>query len=159
MGRKSVEYKFLFILVLAAGLLGIQVLNSLLDEPVEAPLKKRDLASVQDKYFFDRPTSNLAEAWKGVNFDFDCEKEINKKISVRGALLQIRGKGCQVNNEDLLIVNESNGYTASIFLKNNREFQTDLIQLIEGENQIFIQFQNAHGVKTEQRILVQSTHI
>lgn len=89
-----------------------------------------------------------------VNYDFSCGKTKATDFKVEGAFLQLKGKDCTKNGQmpNLSITNKSNGFTASVFLLNDKEYQTDLIQLKEGENQISIQYQTPSG-KTEEYIL------
>ncbi|HEY8270272.1 MAG TPA: hypothetical protein VIG33_05245 [Pseudobdellovibrionaceae bacterium] len=96
-----------------------------------------------------------------VNYDFSCAKVKATSIQVVGAFLQLKGKDCNKNSQGpkLTIVNKSNGFTASIFLLNTKEYQTDLIQLQEGENQISIQYQTPSGQIEERVLNVKATAI
>jgi hypothetical protein len=153
MAHRSAENKFLFVSFLVVALLGVKTVTSLLERPVtESRVVERQPASVVKKEVVSQASAN---------FDFNCQKEASKELTVKAPLLQIRGKGCitDIHIGQISIVNKSNGYTASVFNTGHEEFQTDLIQLVEGQNQILIQYQNASGKKFERRLLVKSSHI
>lgn len=82
-----------------------------------------------------------------ISYDLACSKVKSATFKVEGAYLQLKGKDCSKNNEmpQLSITNKSNGFTASVFVLNGKEYQTDLIQLKEGENQISIQYLSPSG--------------
>lgn len=89
-----------------------------------------------------------------VSFDFSCAKIKSKEFKVDGGFLQLKGKDCSKGAQmpKLSITNKSNGFTASVFFMNGKEYQTDLIQLQEGVNQISIQYQLPSG-QMEEHIL------
>ena len=70
-----------------------------------------------------------------------------KKIA--GTHLRLKGllKGYKAE----AIVNESNGFTASVFLTGN-EFTTDFIELQEGQNRIQVEVEDAKGQKTTKKL-------
>jgi hypothetical protein len=158
MGRKSQEYKFLFISSVVVVLLGLKTVSSLIDEPL-APKISRAPSSIS-KQASSLPAPALSPSSMPMNLDFNCKKEDKKEFVVKGAFLQIRGKGCaKTAGHEISIINKSNGYTASVFHRGSEEFQTDLIQLVEGQNEIFIQYSNAQGKKLQRQVLVNSSHI
>ena len=170
MKLRSAENKFLLISFIAVLLLGFKTVDSLLEQPI-VKLKGPSLrqpSSLQDRA--DRGqslalASPLPLESPAANFDFNCQKDVLKKLVkefiVKGAYLQIRGKGClkAMQDDQVVIVNKSNGYTAAVFPMGQEEFQTDLIQLIEGQNQILIQYQNSNGKKFQREVVVNSSHI
>lgn len=85
-----------------------------------------------------------------------CNVEaMRSQINVRGEFIQVRGRNCSKSGvlDEIKIVNNSNGYTASILpaeIKN--EYQTDLIQLIPGDNEIIIQYQSPKGELLKQKL-------
>lgn len=86
-----------------------------------------------------------------------CSDEISPKKtnSIRGEFVQIRGKNCSKSKtlDELKIVNSTNGYTASVLSAEiSGEYQTDLIQMNPGQNEISIQYQSAKGEILEQKI-------
>lgn len=168
MGRLSAENKFLFLSAMVVLLVGIKTAASILEEPVSGVvLAKREPSSIQSFAIGVKSTDLNKETLSGTpnNFDFDCRKESDlqkiRRIKVSGSFLQVRGKGCPYHKSgfSVRIINKSNGYTASIFGLNKDEFRTDLIQLVEGANQISIEYQSPNGKKTEQKLLINSSHI
>lgn len=89
-----------------------------------------------------------------INYDFACSKTKAIDFKVDGAYLQLKGKDCSKNSHPpkLSITNKSNGFTASVFVLNGKEYQTDLIQLQRGVNKILIQYQGPSG-QTEEHVL------
>lgn len=162
MARKSAEHKFLFIASTLVVLMGMTTVSSIVEEPLDTSSTQdvRAPAAVATGQATVRPSNLSSASAEMMNFDFNCKKEIKKEVAVRGGLLQIRGSGCLKEAKgEILIVNKSNGYTASIFDRGGGDFQTDLIQLVEGHNEIFIQYKNAQGKKLERQVLVKSSHI
>lgn len=89
-----------------------------------------------------------------VSYDFACAKLKPTDFHVEGGYLQLKGKDCNKGSRGpkLSITNKSNGFTAAVFMLNEKEYQTDLIQLQEGENQISIQYQSPSG-RIEEHVL------
>ncbi|MGZ3742232.1 MAG: hypothetical protein ACXWRE_00785 [Pseudobdellovibrionaceae bacterium] len=96
-----------------------------------------------------------------LSYDFSCAKIKTTNFKVEGSFLQLKGKDCAKNSRDLKlsITNQTNGFTASVFLLNKKEYQTDLIQLKEGENKISIQYENPSGQIEEHVLNVKATAI
>lgn len=90
----------------------------------------------------------------------DLNKQNEQSHPIRGMYVQLKltkcGKTLKKNSE-VVIVNETNGYTASVFNLSSEEFQTDLIQLKEGSNYILIKYSNPDGRINEEKILLSST--
>ncbi len=96
-----------------------------------------------------------------ISYDFSCAKIKMSDFKVKGAFLQLRGRDCAKSSQSpkLNITNKTNGFTASVFLLNTKEYQTDLIQLKEGENQISIEYQTPSGQVEEHVLNVKSDAI
>ncbi len=167
MKYRSAENKFLLIAFVAVLLLGVKTVDSLLEHPVVEikEFSQRQPSSISAVRQNMSLASALPSGSAAANFDFNCQKdalkELVKEFIVLGAYLQIRGKGClkAMQDDQVFIVNKSNGYTAAVFPMGQEEFQTDLIQLIEGQNQILIQYQNSRGKKFQREVVVKSSHI
>jgi hypothetical protein len=93
-----------------------------------------------------------------INFDFKCAAAKVTEFKIQGAYVQLKGHDCGKGSETpkLSITNKTNGFTASVFFLNGKEYQTDLIQLKEGENQIQIHYQNPAGQQEEHVLKVKS---
>jgi hypothetical protein len=89
-----------------------------------------------------------------ISYDLSCAKNKTAEFKVEGGYLQLKGKDCSKSSDmpKLSITNKTNGFTASVFVMNGKEYQTDLIQLMEGENQISIQYKSSGG-KLEEHLL------
>lgn len=93
--------------------------------------------------------------------DLNCAKKGAVKVSVRGSFVQFQGKSCVkgFNEGQVEIVNKSNGYTASIFPRGTDKYQTDLIQLQNGDNEIAIRYRERSGKSVEEVVHVTSINI
>lgn len=94
-------------------------------------------------------------------YDLSCTKQGHAAVSVSGSFVQFQGKNCLKNfkDGDVEIVNKSNGYTASVFSRGANNYQTDLIQLQKGENEIAIRYREGSGKAVEQIVRVRSSQI
>ncbi len=90
--------------------------------------------------------------------DLRCAKKAQSPLRVEGSYVQFEGKNC-LRDRTLEIVNKSNGYTASVFLKGTDKYQTDLIQLQKGDNEITIRYHDGPGKAVEEVVLVHSNQI
>lgn len=83
--------------------------------------------------------------------DVSCVGAKQSPLKVHEAFVQFHGKNCLKgeSREKIEIINRSNGYTASIFQSGSDRYQTDLIQLNNGENEIHIRYPTEAGIKEE----------
>jgi hypothetical protein len=96
---------------------------------------------------------------QSADVDLNCSKK-KGQLEVHAGYVQFKGKSCArgVRMGEIQIVNKSNGYTASVFDRGSDKYQTDLIQLQPGENEISIRYENS-GRQVEEIIRVSSTKI
>lgn len=91
-----------------------------------------------------------------IAYDLNCgtgKKMTAQKIN--GSWVQLKGRLC--NNEKMKIVeitNLKNGFTASIFNMGTRQYQTDMIQLSQGDNEIRVRITPVKGDVEEQTLVV-----
>lgn len=178
MSIKNTEWKFLVTTAFLVATIAVPTLASLMTPDENTPqttmvlrpteLKSRQPASlpalvghapkksvvIQDtkKELNNLLSNNL------ISFDFSCGKTKATDFKVEGGYLQLKGKDCNkgAQSPKLSITNKSNGFTASVFMLNDKEYQTDLIQLEEGENQISIQYQTPSGQIEEHLLKVKA---
>ncbi|KYG69337.1 hypothetical protein AZI87_09100 [Bdellovibrio bacteriovorus] len=95
------------------------------------------------------------------HYDLNCEKKGAGKVTVTGGYVQFQGKNCLKNlkNGEIEIINKSNGYTASIFNSGADKYQTDLIQLQNGDNEIAIRYRERSGKAVEEVVRIHSSKI
>ena len=93
--------------------------------------------------------------------DLKCTKKIPSPTNVVGSFIQFQGKNCLNNfkDGDVEIINKSNGFTASIFLRGGDQYQTDLIQLKQGDNEIAIRYRETSGKSVEEIIRIHASSI
>lgn len=94
-----------------------------------------------------------------ITLDVSCVRKKLATFKAEGSFVQIKGKDCRKKaaKNSIAITNKTNGFTASIFELNGNEYQTDLIQLKPGENQILVQVKSPAGSTEEQTIKVEAS--
>lgn len=110
------------------------------------------------------PPMALKEKKPRVHFqtvDLKCAKKIPTASVVVGGYVQFQGKNCLTNlgDGDIEIINKTNGFTASVFLHGSDKYQTDLIQLQQGDNEIVIRYREGSGKTVEETVHVRSSSI
>lgn len=173
MGRKNSEWKFVAMTAFLVAMIAVPTLASLITSDEESSheglvlrpteLKAREPASLPTTLGAPKKSIVIQDSKKELNnllssnlisYDFRCAKAKAKDFHVEGGYLQLKGRDCGKGKwaPKLSITNKSNGFTAAVFMMNEKEYQTDLIQLNEGENQISIQYQMPSG-QVEEHIL------
>lgn len=167
MSTQNAEWRFLISTFFIVATLAVPTLASILSGPEDVPAlalrpqeqKTRQPASlpslaanrasviVQDSH---KELSRMFDN-KLVSFDLSCAKASVVDYKIEGTYFQLKGKDCGKGSENskVSITNKTNGFTASVFFTSGKEYQTDLIQLKDGENQIVIQYQDALGHQEE----------
>jgi hypothetical protein len=156
------EQRFLLMTVFLVALVGAPAVYSVVREPQEltaeaatenlnpdADSAQRSPASIESN-----SQGRSAIKSKSVVLDYTCKGK-SKTFEVDGTLMRLKGKGCLNENwKDLTVVNQTNGFTASvIFLKSN-DFTTDFIDLKEGDNHLSIQGTDETGKAVTQKFVV-----
>ncbi|MNS85126.1 hypothetical protein D3C72_1189820 [compost metagenome] len=157
---------FLVITFLVVALLGIPTYSSLVEEDgVQTQAASVKPKSADQRVPASIPTKIEAPAASAFHMktemDLSCGKKLASLLKVSGGFMQLHGKSCvkNFNSENVEIINRSNGYTASIFDSGKNKYQTDLIQLVQGENEITVRYQDASGKTQEEVLKVLSSQI
>lgn len=176
MVSKLAEWKFLATTAVLVAMMGVPTLASLTGSPVEesphrallAPKQRtRSPASLPGLSTVKKPLvitdtkneiGNVVGDASSIHFDLRCAKAMAHDFHVDGAYVQMRGKDCSKGNEPakINVVNKTNGFTASVFMLDSKEYQTDLIQLKDGDNQISVQYENSSGQSQEFTLIVKA---
>lgn len=147
------ERNFIVITLLLVVILGAQTFNSLLKEEIDVPgvIAEANVTGDRQPASFGGVKPLAKSLSQLVDLDLSCSKKWQKNFSVTGTFLQLKGKNClkSFDQEHIQIVNQTNGYTASVFTLGQNQYQTDLIQLREGENQIKIRHESKGKVFEE----------
>lgn len=161
--RSASDVQFIAVTFVLVALLGVRTFASLVESdevPASAVASATGLA--QNAVGARAPASVAAVTvvpqkvtstlHQSADFDLNCTKKSADKIAVKGSYLQLRGKSCVRGYAigQIEIVNKSNGYTASVFDRGSDKYQTDLIQLNKGENEIAIRYKAAGGKSVEE---------
>ena len=164
MRRTPTDSQFIIITLLLVSLLGVRTAYSLIDEeeladgvavvnPIEGTggMPGRAPASIPSKLIQAKPSLHSMKT-----MDLSCTENPESAFKVTGQFIQFKGKNCLKNfkQDHMQIVNKSNGYTASIFPFGKGQYQTDMIQLMSGENEITIRYDTPTGAKFEKTIKV-----
>ncbi len=93
--------------------------------------------------------------------DLNCN--LNHKMAglkVMGQWAQLKGRVCENKKLKLVeITNLNNGFTASVFEVGTQNYQTDLIQLVQGANKIRVKITPEKGSVVEQTVIINSQPI
>ncbi|MEN0057901.1 MAG: hypothetical protein AAGB31_03630 [Bdellovibrio sp.] len=157
--RQPSETHFIIVTFILVILLGVPTVRTLTEMDIKAETMEgtRAPASVPESVAAVAPSS-LTEK---TDFDLSCLKKNATAFTVRGDFVQLHGKSClkDFKNTDVEIINKSNGYTASIFIRGSDKYQTDLIQLNKGENEIAVRYRVRSGKTVEEVIRIRSSQI
>lgn len=93
--------------------------------------------------------------------DLNCVKKSPVEVQIKGEIVQLQGRSClgDFSAGEVEIVNKSNGYTASVFDNGPDKYQTDLIQLQNGSNEISIRYRDASGKTIEEVLKIHSQQL
>lgn len=156
------DWKFLLFTAFVVFLLGLQTVRDAMEFDESA------FASTADTFHEEmsrqpasllpsvtRPTpASLRDAL--LEWNWSCSQSAASEVNIKGGQLRLRGKSCAASfsPDRLSIINETNGFTASVFDKGRHEYETDLIQLHEGLNRIRVQYLNSSGKILEKILTV-----
>ncbi|WP_413586235.1 hypothetical protein [Bdellovibrio sp. HCB274] len=169
--RAASEVQFIAITFVLVVLLGARTFASLTEEDrVNSPeTSVAATTSVIAKENNRRPSSIpettvapqeiSSSLHESADVDLNCKTKTGN-LEVHAGYVQFKGKNCNagVAVGEIQIVNKSNGYTASVFDRGSDRYQTDLIQLKPGQNEIAIRYEKA-GRQVEEIIRISSTKI
>lgn len=167
--RQSSDTHFLLITLVLVLLLGIPTFHTLTAEEEMPEMVAASMGSAGLEIGQRGPASIPAKSKEMASslvspvtsYDLSCSKKALQKISVNGSYVQLQGKNClkSLSSGDIEIINKSNGYTASIFNSGSNQYQTDLIQLRGGDNEIAIRYRERSGKPVEEIIHVHAPKI
>lgn len=156
--RQPTDTQLIFLTLTLVLLMGIPTLNTLAESDEVAPTSRQP-ASIQAMpavvKSLPSPVSTLTK------HDLNCREKMNAEVQVNGELLQLQGRRClgKFKTLTLEIENRSNGYTASVFESGTDQYQTDLIQLQKGSNEIVIKCRDANGKSVEEMLKVHASSL
>ncbi|MEK2644114.1 hypothetical protein [Bdellovibrio sp. BCCA] len=165
--RQPTDTQFLFITLVLVLLMGIPTFHTLTanDEFSNDELAQNSATTIGERRPASIPAVSGAAMAPAVShfthYDVSCAKKALNKLDISGGFVQFQGKNCLKNfkDGDIEIVNKSNGYTASVFVSGADKYQTDLIQLQKGDNEIAIRYRERSGKAVEEVIRVRSSQI
>jgi hypothetical protein len=168
--KKPSEIHFIAVTFVLVVLLGARTFASL-TEPDQVAVMAPAVASKASVSVAGRNPASIPSAevvpgkvetslHQSADFDLDCTKKSSTKLDIKAGYVQFRGKSCarDFNVSEIEIVNKSNGYTASVFDRGSDKYQTDLIQLKHGDNEIAVRYRSA-GKTVEEIIRVTASKI
>jgi hypothetical protein len=151
------ENHFILLTLFLVLILGIPTLRSLSQD--DSPLERGDMPSETHTLELSqesrKPANQSNEATPATNdstekepqvyrlqvenLELDCQSSDYQK-TIHSLRLKIQSESCKIlgKPDGLKIINESNGFTASVFAKDQSAFTTDLIHLNPGENKIIL---------------------
>lgn len=155
------QFKFTFLTLSLVIALGFKTFDSLFSEKDEVNFveinqtTERQPASIQplaEKSHRTQPLNHEQIRQESLTISMNCQK--NKKLISESGMVMLRGQYCLKNlsADAVKIINLRNGFEASVFLLENNKFNTDLIQLSSGLNEIQIQVTNASQIIYQENI-------
>lgn len=165
--KLSSDTKFLVITSFIVVALGARTFFSLV-EPEEIPAaalatKGQSLSGTRAPAAVGPQTLEVKPKWERfAQHDLNCRKKGPASVlAVHGSMVQIQGRNCikGFKTSELQIVNQKNGFTAAVFESGKNEYQTDLIQLEQGDNEITIRYRERSGTVVEEIVKVRATRI
>lgn len=164
--RPSSDIHFIAVTFVLVLLLGARTFLSLTEEeisPVESAVASSSVLAARSPASVPAAVTHKVESalQQFTEVDLNCSKKAAAVVAIHGNFVQFQGKACLKGMDigAVEIVNKSNGYTASIFARGSDKYQTDLIQLQNGENEIAIRYRERSGKAVEEVVKVQSTKI
>ncbi|WP_413559742.1 hypothetical protein [Bdellovibrio sp. HCB209] len=166
--RAASEFQFIAITFILVVLLGARTFASLTESDFATSEESRNVAvaKIAERVPASVPKTTVApqkiesSLHQSADLDLNCNKKKDSALAIHAGYIQFKGKSCVRGGTvgSIQIVNKSNGYTASVFDRGSDKYQTDLIQLQPGENEISIRYENS-GRQVEEIIRVSSTKI
>lgn len=160
----NTQSKFIFINFIIVILLGVKTFDSLFvdtyihNEPIQSISDQlRNPASISPKHLIAAKSETLKSTQiqqEAITISMNCQK--NKKVVTQSEMVMLRGNYCfkDLKGEEVKMINLKNGFEASFFALDKNQFNTDLIQLASGLNEIEIQV-----IKNQQIIYVEKIQI
>lgn len=161
------DNQFLFVTLSLVLLLGVPAFLNITQEDESLP----EVAAVAgtaglstDRHPASIPAPAIkppSKALEQTQWDLSCDKHASSVLRVSSDHVQFHGRTCLREGQggEVEIINRTNGYTASIFFQGSNKYQTDLIQLQQGDNEIAIRYRERSGKMVEEVILVQLKRI
>lgn len=166
MKKISAEARILLTLFASVFVVGLVGLNQLLASPGMGADEALAQSQEQSMLGLDsgrQPASlhpQKAAAIPSLSRSICDLSKTNEKTNIQGAFFQLKLSRCgglsKKQNSEVVILNLTNGFTASVFSLSTGELQTDLIQLQEGSNEILIKHFVPDGTLREEKISVSS---
>ncbi len=147
----SKNLSFLAVMTALGVVLAIPAAISLLQEP-ELETFEPEKVGLRAPASTGKTVLGNAVGFQGSLIELDCRLEW-RPLDLRSRFVRMRGTMCKNVNE-VEIVNESNGFSASIIITEGRQFTTDFIVLEDGENALKVTFLFPNGIKTSKTLRI-----
>ncbi|WII70634.1 hypothetical protein QJS83_09205 [Bdellovibrio sp. 22V] len=163
--RQPTDTQLIFVTLILVLLMGIPTFQTLANNDDEVPSSEvaaqPSPARVPASIAQQQPHTVPSALSSFTQYDLSCAKKGQASLKITGSYVQFQGKNCLKNYKtgDIEIINKSNGYTASVFSRGSDKYQTDLIQLQNGENEIAIRYRERSGKAVEEVVRVRSSQI
>lgn len=161
----SQDFRFLALTAALVVLLGMKSVGDLFAEETPKRIEAAESTVAGPRH----PASLAREAMKPspiavaheTLLQWNCQTQPRVETAmVKGGAFRLKGLGCgkSFSAEQLEIVNETNGFTASVFSK-GPGFETDLIHVKEGSNRLRLQYKSPSGAVIESVLHITSTSL
>ncbi len=148
--KSPISFYQLGVTFAAITVLGIFSVLSVVREPIQ---KKEEIAVVlggdrkpASVSLVEGNALNLAKTVEGM---IDCNQPIEMPIA-KGTHIRFKGRNCSLDtNQEIKLVNKTNGFSASIVVNDKSEFTSDFIELKTGNNEFTFAAVTKKGQKIE----------
>lgn len=158
--RHPTDTQLIFLTLTLVLLMGIPTVHALTEPESEVVVvSQRQPASISPAVLSTGKASQTSTHF--AKLDLNCRKRSTGEFKVEADFIQFQGKTCLAGVEaaEVQIINRSNGYTGSVFDSGSDRYQTDLIQLQKGSNEISIRYLDASGKYIEEVLKVQTSQL
>jgi hypothetical protein len=144
------ELHFMFVLLLLVAVAAVPVFLSFHSDE-----KDPVVVEVKHELPVREPASQpevVGANTKAATLHVGCKKEVQQQ-EVSSNYVRIEGAPC-ASTDSIQIVNQSNGFSASVFFNRDNSYTTDFIDLSEGDNELKLNIANSDGTQTQKTVHV-----
>lgn len=151
---EEVDSRFLTITALLLALLGAPAFFSLVQDPAS------QMATVVSPGVERNPASLSEDGIEGLHLSKNATLEVPcdnlpQVQEIQANFLRLKGTACAGSKlDEISVVNQSNGFTASVIFTADTKYTTDFIDLKDGENKLQIETIDKDGSKITRSFIV-----
>jgi hypothetical protein len=125
---------------------GVAVVFSLVQPPTS--LKRQPSSTtgrVPASIVEDTGTKEEQAMLRVMDLKVGCDLITEQTVEANVHQVRVRGEVCQPKVQNISLINSANGFSATVFVPDQKRYATDYINLVFGENRLILQLQLADG--------------